>query len=448
MPARPQTTSSGLLSEPHGSRPFTVRLREEKEPGTNVVLDFSTRDGRRTKESLGFSVRRKDRGRWVWEERALERAREAAEDRSAELRLDRARADAQPRTLTVSEGFRLFNDPDRGHLPPSKSLRYNYRRAGKIWPDWLGADTPWERIRRSDVEALMRHYAEQKNPKTGVGMIPTGLRYVEILRACHRWLEAKAGYDGLREPTKGFPFQAWRRKHQPRRPRYSDAEAKALLKVRHDVDPRFALFLALTDDSGARSKAIRILWRSMVNGSLDQPPTKEQAPHGWVVFPAMKGQDPVLHFLTAFEAREIELALDGYLRELEALWQEAGEDYPLFPAVRKESLTRGRPVRPTQSRAYQAVSENGPPEWLLEAERLADVQHVQKRAYHGFRRRAADYLLGATDLKTLTVAGGWSSQRTPEQIYVEKRRHPDRARAREAMEKKRQTKGDQGDPKP
>jgi integrase len=177
----------------------------------------------------------------------------------------------------------------------------------------------------------------------------------------------------------------------------------------------------------------------MVDGSLDQSPTEAQAPHGWVVFPPLKGQDPVLHFLTAFERRELTVAFDGYLAALEALWLRERVDYPLFPAVRKESLTDGRPVQVEQSRAYQPVTRNGPALWLQEAERAARVQHIEARAYHGFRRRAADYLLETTDLKALTVAGGWSSQRTPEQIYVEKRRHPDRARAREAMDDKRKT---------
>ena len=433
--SKPRLTAKGLLSEAYGEHGCTVRLREEKEPGTNVILDYTT--SRRRKESLGFPVRARERRRWAWDHRALERAREAAKDRSAELRLDRVRDAARPQTITVSEAFRLFNDPDRGALPPSPSLRRAHLRAEVVWAKALGADTPWNRIQRADVERLMRKYAERVSPVTGRGMIPTGLRYVEVLRACHRWLESLEGFEDLRDPTKGFAFARWRRKHTPRRPRYSDDEATALLKVRHDVDPRFALFLALEDDSGARGKAVRGLWRSMVDAPLDQAPDPEQAPHGWLVFPALKGQAVVLHFLTAFERRELEVAFAGYLRELEARWREDRVDYPLFPAVRRESLTGGRPVRVEQSRAYRPVTANAPKDWLLEAERAAKVEHVDGRAYHGFRRRAADYLHEATDLKALTVAGGWSSQRTPELIYLDKARHADRARARDAMDAKR-----------
>lgn len=434
---RPRTSGAAkLLAEPHGHRPYTVTLREEKVPGTGVVLDYR-QDGRRVKESLGFSVRRREGRRWVWDAAMLERAREKARDRSAGLRLDRLRVENEPVVLTVDEAFRAFNDEARGALPASRSLRRAHLRARGVWVHWLGADTPWNRILRSNVEALMKHYASKESPRTGRTMIPTGLRYVEVLRACHRWLEEKAGYDDLRDPTKGFDYAGWRKKHRPARPRYTDAEAAALLKVRHDVDPRFALYLALVDDSGARGKAIRSLWRSMVDCALEQPPTTDQAPYGWVLFQALKGQDPVLHFLTAFERREISVATDGYLSELEAAWEAHGTDYPLFPAVRQESLTEGRPVRTEQSRAYVPVGATGPRRWLLEAERAAEVEHVAGRGYHGFRRRASDYLLEATDLKTLTVAQGWSSQATPERIYIEKRRHPDRARARAAMEEKR-----------
>lgn len=437
MPERPQLTSSGLLSEPYGDRPNTVRLREEREPGTNVVLDYSVGTSRR-KESLGFAVRRKDRRRWAWDDDALERAREAAKDKSAELRLGRLRSDVEPETLTVGEAFKLYNDPERGNLPPSRSLRHAHIRAAKVWAHWLGKDTPWNRIKRNRVDACMKHYANKTSERTGETMIPTGLRYVEVLRACHNWLEERAGYDDLRDPTKGFRWTEWRKKHRPRRPRYTDDQAARLLGVRHRVDPRFALFLAVLDDSGARGKAIRSLWRSMVDPPLDQPPATEQAPYGWLIFPALKGQDPVLHYLTAFQRRELELAFDGYLSELEARYQEDGTDYPLFPAVRAESLTDGRPVRPSQSRAYQAVTRTGPGRWLREAERVAEVAHVTGRGYHGFRRRVADYLYAETDLKTLTTAGGWSSQRTPEQIYVEQVRHAERARAREAHERKRE----------
>lgn len=411
-----------------------MRLREEKEPGSNVILDYLQEV--RKKVSLGYPVRRKAGKAWKWDDAALERAREAAQDRSAELRLDRARADVKPQTLTVRQAFALFNDEKRGNLPASDSLRLAHLRAAGVWGHWLGDDTPWNKIIRTDVTAAMRHFAEQRNERTGEPMIPTGLRYVEILRTCHHWLD-EAGFEDLRDPTKGFDWQFWRKKHRPARPRYTDEEVRALLKVRHDVDPRFALFLALADDSASRGKAVRTLWRSMVDVQLDQNPSEEHAPHGWVVFPPLKGQDPVLHFLTAFERRELEMAFSGYLAELEREWQAERRDYPLFPAVRRESLTNGRPVRPEQSRAFRAVGPRGPSDWLQDAEEAAKVKHVDGRLYHGLRRRASDYLLEATDLKTLTVAAGWSSERTPESIYVEKRRHPARARAREAMEEKR-----------
>lgn len=435
MAQKPLLTDKGLLAESFGRRPYVVTLREEKEPGVNVTLDYML-GGQRRKRSLGFPVRNRAGSGWKWDGAALERARQAAQDRSAELRLDRARQDVQPVTLTVAEAFRLFSDPTKGGLPASSSLRFLYLRSVKVWEHWLGSDTPWNRIIRTHVEAAMKHFAGLKNERTGKGMIPTGLAYVAALQACHHWLE-RAGYEDLRDPTKTFDWKHWKSQLRPHRPRYTEDEAAALFRVRHDVDPRFALYLVLVDESASRGKAVRTLWRSMVDCPLEQPPTSEHAPHGWIVFPALKGQDPVLHFLTAFERRELEIAYAGYLRELEAEYQRTGRDYPLFPAVRKENLTDGRPVPLDATRAYRVVTPVGPAKWLAQAERVAKVPHVDGRLYHGFRRRASDYLLEATDLKTLTVAAGWKSERTPESIYVEKQRHPSRARAREAMERRR-----------
>lgn len=434
MAQKPKLTKKGLLAESFGKRPYRLTLREEK-AGANVILDYSLA-GQRKKPTLGYPVRYPAGAGWKWDLPALERARKAADERQSELKLDRLREEVKPQSLTVREAFRLFTDETKGGLPASASLRYAYLRSVGVWEHWLGADTPWNRILRTNVDAAMRHFAGIKNPRTGLGMIPAGLRYVEVLLACHHWLD-KAGFEDLRDPTKAFDWKFWKDQRRPRRPRYTDDEAKALIRVRHDVDPRFALYLVLVDDSASRGKAVRTLWRSMVDCALDQPPTEDHAPHGWVVFPALKRQDPVLHFLTAFERRELDLAFNGYLSELEAEWQRTKRDYPLFPAVRKETLTDNRHVRLDATRAYRVVTPVGPAKWLAEAERVAKVPHVDGRLWHGFRRRASDYLMEATDLKTLTVAAGWKSERTPESIYVERTRHPSRARAREAMERRR-----------
>lgn len=433
MARKPQLTESGLLAESFGRRPYVVTLREEKEPGANVILDY-TLDGKRKKPTLRYPVRRSSGKRWVWDDAALERAREAAEDRSAELRLHRLRADVlEPQVLTFGQAVALYSDPKTGGVPTRPKTRQYYLKHLRTWTRVLGHDKPWNQIKPATVLA---HVREMEHG----GHVPGVMNEGRVLRALVHWLRGPASIEGLKDPMAGFPWKRLGDSHTPHRPRYSPEELAAIVKVRHDVDPRFALFLALVDDSGARSKAVRVLWRSMVDRQLEQPPTAEEAPHGWLIFPALKGQRPVLHLLTAFERRELQAAFDGYLAKLEAAWLEDHSDYPLFPGARLRDK-RDCVIDPNQGRAYQPADATLFADFLRDAETLAGVPHVRGRGFHGARRAVADQLMGPLGLDGLTVAMGWSTRSTPEQIYIDRRRMPDRVKAREAMEDKRRPKG-------
>lgn len=430
MARKPQLTAAGLLAESFGRRPYVVTLREEKEPGSNVILDY-TRAGKRRKTTLAYPVRRQSGRRWIWDDAALERAREAAEDRSAELRLDRTRADVlETEVLTFGKAVALYTDPKTGGLPPSVKTQNGYIRHLKTWTRVLGYDTPWNRITPARVLARTRELEQ-------AGRIPGALNEARVLRVLHRWLSGPARLTGLLDPVQGFPWKRLNQAHQPARPRFTAAQLAAIVKVRHDVDPRFALYMAMVDDSGARSKALRILMRTAIDRPLEDPPTAEDAPYGWALFPALKGQRATLHLLTAFERRELEIAFTGYLRELEAAYQ-AGElaDYPLFPGARLRDKAE-KVVGLRQGGSLRCADATVITEWLRDAEALAKVEHVRGRGYHGIRRSVSDLLLEELGLDGLTVAMGWSTRNTPEQIYVDRRRMPDRVRAREAMERKR-----------
>jgi integrase len=432
MARKPQLTDRGLLAESFGRRPFVVTLREEKEPGSNVILDY-TLDGKRKKPTIGYAVRTASGKRWIWNDAALERAREAAEDRSAELRLHRLRADVlDTATLTFGQAVALYTNQKTGGVPTRPQTRQYYLKHLRTWTRLFGHDTPWNQIKPA---AVLAHVREMEHG----GHVPGVMNEARVLRACVRWLRGPAGIEALKDPMVGFPWKRLRDAHTPHRPRYTPEQLAAIVKVRHDVDPRFALFLALVDDSGARSKAVRMLWRSMVDMQLDQPPTAHEAPNGWLVFPALKGQRAVLHLLTAFERRELGAAFDGYLSKLEAAWLEERSDYPLFPGARLRDKKDGV-IDPNQGRAYQAADPTLFADFLKDAEALAGVAHVRGRGFHGARRAVSDHLMGALGLDGLTTAMGWSSRTTPEQIYVDRRRMPDRVAAREAMEEKRRPK--------
>lgn len=429
MARKPQLTEAGLLAESFGRRPYAVTLREEKEPGTNVILDY-TLQGKRRKATLGYPVRRASGKRWIWDDAALERARDEAEDRSAQLRLYRTRQDVlEPETLTFGQAVALYTDPKSGGVPQRPRTRQYYLKHLGTWTRALGFDTPWNQIKPAHVIAHARELEH-------AGHIPGAINEARVLRACVRWLRGPARMDGLRDPMVGFPWKRLNDAHTPNRPRYTRDQLAALVRVRHQVDPRFALFLSLMDDSGARGKAVRTLWRSMIDPALDHPPTPEQAPFGWLVFPALKGQRPILQLLTAFQRRELDLAFTGYLRDLEAGWQASHFDYPLFPGARLKDR-KAKVIDPQQSRAYQPADATLFLELLYDAEGLAGIDHVRGRALHGVRRTVSDLFYEELGMDGVTVAMGWSTRATPEQIYIDKVRMPDRVKAREAMERKR-----------
>lgn len=436
MARKPQLTEAGLLAESFGRRPYVVTLREEKAPGVNVSLDYTVFGGGRRKPTLGYPVRRLQGKRWIWEDAALERAREAAEDKSAELRLARMREEVlKPETLTFGQAVARFIDPKSGGLPRDPKTGKAYKRYLDRWEEAFGMGTPWNQITPAMVIGRARERAR-------AGHVPVALNEARVLRLLFRWLIGPARIPGLLNPMDGFPWKKLAEGHEPKRPRYSRDQLAAIVKVRHEVDPRFALYLALMDDSGARSKAVRLLMRSALDVSLDSPPSAAEAPHGWLLFPALKGQRAPLHLLTAFERRELEVALSGYLRNLEAAYQ-AGDlpDYPLFPGARLADKNE-KVVELAQGGALRRADATVVTEWLADAEELAGVDHVRGRGYHGVRRTVADLLYEELGLDGLTTAMAWSSRSTPEQIYVDHRRMPDRVRAREAMERKRRPEGD------
>lgn len=435
MARKPQLTAAGLLAESFGRRPYVVTLREEKAPGTNVLLDFTLEGGVRRKPSLGYPVRAQQGRKWEWDDAALERAREAAEDKSAELRLARMRVEVlEAHALTFQAALDLYLDPERGGLPRDKKTRLEYTRRLRRWGAYFGASRPWNAIRPSEVQAWARKRQEQ-------GKVPDALASLDVLRTLHRWLTRSAAIQGLQDPLAGLNRKALKDSHTPARRRYSPEELAELVRVRHDVDPRFALYLALMDDSGARSKALRILWRSALDARLDSPPSPEEAPHGWLVLPALKGQRAPLALLTAFQRREIDLALDGYLAELEARWRSDGADYPLFPGARLGDK-RVQVVGVGQPGALRPASPKRFLRWLYEAEGKAGVRHIPGRSYHGIRRAVSDLLYDRVGLDALTTGMGWSTRSTPEQIYVDQRRMKDRVRVREELERRRETDGE------
>jgi hypothetical protein len=196
------------------------------------------------------------------------------------------------------------------------------------------------------------------------------------------------------------------------------------------VDPRFELAAVLLARSGARSAALMRCMRSMVDEPLDVPPPDGYAPHGWVLWPAMKQQDRVLNYLTARQREALDRAWSkdsGYLSVLETRWHARGEDYALLPGG---TLPRSGVIR----RPRQPVSSSMLHRWLAQAEELAGIEHVERRAWHAFRRAVADLIEREAGIDVLMTHGGWRSRDMPERTYTERLKHHRLKRAREVTE--------------
>ncbi len=428
-PHKGRVSERGLWSMRVGERPHVVTIREDRTPGARLIFDYSA-GGRRRQTAAGFDTIRTDGGQF--DPGAIDRAEEAALTLSAKLRLDQLREGVQPQSLTVRQAFTLYRDPERGGVAPSKSSRNAAAAAAADWMRHLGPDMPWNKVLPTDVDALAR-------AKKRAGQQKTAEQRVKWLRTVYNWLRKRARIRGLEDPTEHFDFGALMDGYEPRQPRYTREEAEKIVAVAWDVDPRFRLLIALMDDSVVRRAALVRTWRSAIDRPLNMEPSREDAPHGWIVYPAMKGQPATPWFLTAFQRRELGMALTTHLSDLERIYQETGKDYPLFPAARmyEADRTERRPIPATRGGAYRPVGQSMTEKWLREAEEKSGVGHVRGRLWHGLRRSASDVIYDAAGLSVLTTAGGWQDERTPGKVYVDKAKHADRSRARQAMETKR-----------
>lgn len=460
-PLAEQLTESGLWSTAVGEYGRTVRVREDKDVGSNVVFDYRDPEtGKRVvavvdrRESppedsppQGFSVR-KVKGRAGQAPKVDPELAKLARDRAEQLRariMLRAEVDSiSPARLTYGQGWAKFMDPERGGLPPSATRRATYRLAQTRWLNFMGVDRPWNRGTPADVWALAVKLRDE------VGY-PTARETVKCLSAVWSWLTKKARIRGLENPVAGFEWKKLEDGYESRQERYSREELLGLIGVRYQVDPRYALMVVLSTAAIKRNVEVRLIRRSQVDARRPINPSRAEAPFGWIWFPGVKGQDAAFHFLTRwqrealFEAMygaDVELVdaetgeartewRRGYLRELERAYQ-AGEipDYWLFPGRR---LKQGI-IPPGRPSAANVVANLRPREWLYEAERIAEIPHIEWRGWHGVRRGMSDLMEELTDLGVVTALGNWSSQATPEKHYLDRKRFRKLGRARKVLE--------------
>lgn len=421
--ARPKSR----FSYSYGQRPDTVQVFE-KRLGGNVYMRWTDARGVEDGQSLGYRVRDPD-GRLNPDREA--EAKGDARAKSLELQYARLKGVTEPAKLTVGQAVALFSDERRGALPKSQSGKAGYLRALRRFEAAVGPETPWSRVVPADVRALIREMRDVEGNPTEAWHL------VKRVRRLYRWLDSDAGFDGIRDPTKGIKLKkdTVGLAYRPRKPRFTAEEALRLIETRHDtrLDPRWALFISLMDDSGRRGVQIRRLMRSDLNRDLGVEIPVEVAPYGWLWYDGTKGQPGVPHLLTSFEHREIQLALATWLSPLEDRWQADGIDFPFIPGEEfpaKGKFTPGR-VGSTTPISYKSTKD-----WLHKAEDVAKVKRVPGRGLHGIRRAWVSLTRVGIGIDATQHEGGWSSRETVEG-YDEDLKLDIRRAARELHERKR-----------
>lgn len=393
----------------------TVRVYEPR-LGAPLRYDWRDPDGSRHRPEVRPIITF-DPDRPVDPARA-KRAEDLCERKAAELRLEPLRDETAPKALTLGRAYDLYFDPRRRALPKSRSARVHHTASREFWTEELGADAAVDAIPPADVKGALERLRE-------TGKVQTAIKRLANLRTLIRWLQEDMGHDDLRDPTRGIKKKHVRGDYRPRRRRYTDEERTAIRDQLPQADHRFRLFMTLVMRSGPRGVQAREAMRSGLDTPLEPPPPKGYAPHGWLVLGAVKGQDPMVIFLSAEERAEIDAALASYLAPWEAEYQ-AGErtDYPLIPGGR---IDRGE-------LEDEPISDTALRTMLHTIEKAAGVEHRDWRGFHGFRRSWVDEMDEKVGTDTAAHAGGWSDTDMVTGTYVSRVRYGHLERARKAKE--------------
>lgn len=393
----------------------TVRIYEPR-LGAPLRWDYRTEHGRQRPEvQPPLRVRRGEDG--PLDPVLVRQAQDLCDRQAALLTIGPLRRSTEPEKLTLGLAYALYMDPRRKALPASRSARVHHDASRAFWAAELGESVIWDAIKPADVWAALLRLRE-------AGKLATAEKRADNLRTLYRWLREQMDYETLRNPLRGLDKKKLLQGYQPRRPRYTAAEVERLVTASVAFGPRFALFVTLMADSGARAVQVRSAMRSGLDPVLEPPLPAGHAPNGLLVLPAVKGQEPMVTYLTARERRAVDAALASYLAPWEAEWQDSGANYPLLPGGRSDRELIREPISDTALRKV----------WP-DLEAAAEVENRPRRLFHALRRAWTDDIEETEGLDTTTAAGGWSRRETVEGIYLSKRRYGHLERARRRRER-------------
>lgn len=388
-------------------------------------------DGEWKRKSIGRMVLRDERGA------ILPSAKAQAEVKAAEwyfqLTGQAAAKEVAPSAVTVGQTWDLISDPATGKYPHPSPFRDELERSLAYAVATWGADRLWVSITADDWTRLMRQRLTEQVQRGRVGLRSTEITVSRILTAAN-WLRKKKRipmdaavidpdwrkdelapfYMGLTK-TKSMP--------EPNRPRHTDDEARRLIAVSWEVDPRFGLLMALGAE--LRLGQVARAKRSDLDLSANTFTVKGSGDK--------KGETIEL---TVGQSLAVQRAFSTYLFEAEGDYlvpQRIPDDYYLFPGGRLYGKKAGEAMATVGQARAAHINENTIRDWYWAAEKLAEIPRIRGRGVYGVRRAAVDHALGKkVSQQGLKSLGGWSSDEMPRRVYADQENRQGRKEAASA----------------
>ncbi len=185
------------------------------------------------------------------------------------------------------------------------------------------------------------------------------------------------------DPSRGLSVPA---NPDPKRPLWSYDEYRALCAVADKVHPYMLTLLVLHYEAGRRLGAnCGLRWSDWL---------PDDGPYGKLRWRGETDkQDRTTETPISMELRD---AIEAHRRR--------------FPGVGDAA------VFPDSVRPGQVLRTHWPKNWILRCERLAEIEHVEHRGWHGFRRNFASELRHHSDVDVMEL-GGWRDLRTLKRCY-------------------------------
>lgn len=403
-----------------GEAPHQLTAYERTDRGLAVYTRLW--DGRAYTKRRALCGPIRDKQGRVIPEREIE-AQKLTVRRQAEIAAGAEPEEQEGGLLTVAGGFRRLLNRKHGKYPSDTPHRREVERASRLIRQVLGDDLLWERIRHRDYRTLWRHMAREHAADSAAYGLRTAEVVCGVLQSASRWLQQ----EGLVEPGDALPAPGWKGTlreeweqitsapaKRPEKPRYSDAESRALWRALPQADPR----LVIAAEIGAELRLGQVL-RVRRSDVLPSPCGRWRI--GMVVVHGRGKKHGETIVLTRAQRHALTRAmLWGVLSLAEAAYR-AGtlSDYYLIAGGRLHAATdhRGRRVlRIRAETAHAHLHRRALARQWRELEEMAKVDHVDGRLWYGMRRLQADRVeaLEGVQARVKNRMGGWTKTSTRE----------------------------------